>query len=59
MKPPRGNSISIEKRMYPMQLGTFLSVELATVLSWFLKYMCICTRRYKQFLIAPVIPELR
>lgn len=58
MKPPRGNSISIEKRMYPTQLGAFLSVGLATVLDWFLKYICICTRRYKQLLIALVMPEL-
>lgn len=39
MKPPRGNSISIEKIMYPTQLGAFLSVGLATVLDWFLKHV--------------------
>lgn len=39
MKPPRGNSISIEKIMYPMQLGAFLSVGLATVLDCFLKHV--------------------
>jgi len=58
MKPPRGNSVSIEKRMYLMQLGSFLSVGQATVLDWFLKYMCVCTRRYKQLLLLPVMPEL-